>query len=142
VSAITRRHARAGDPAAGFTLVEILIALMLLAVGILGVARMFPAGSRAQVQDHLLTAANDYARETLEDLSALAWSDTALSAGRHPGGTAEEAIGSAGQWQRHWDVTVMAAPLDNLKKVDVTVRYQGAGLSSPRSVVASTYLRK
>ena len=126
----------------GFTLVEMLIAIIVLAVGILAVGRMFPAGTRAQVQDHLLTGANAYAQEQLENLSTKAWSDTALSAGPHPSASGTEVLGTTNQWQRSYLVTAMAAPLDNLKKIDVTVTYSGAGLSSARSVVATTYLRK
>lgn len=128
--------------AKGFTLMETLIALTFIALGVLAVARLFPSGARAQVQDHLLTGASDYAREKLEDLSVLTWTDAALTAGRHPAGTATEALGSGGQWKRFYNVTLMTAPLDNLKRIDVTVTYGGAGLASARSVVATTYLRK
>jgi prepilin-type N-terminal cleavage/methylation domain-containing protein len=126
----------------GFTLVEMLIAIIVLAVGILAVGRMFPVGTRAQVQDRLLTGANSYAQEKLEDLSTKSWADTALSVGTHPSATGKEVLGSTNQWQRSYVVAVMAAPMDNLKKVDVTVTYSGAGLQSQRSVVATTYLRK
>lgn len=139
---VNSRVATPAHDARGVSLVEVLIALLVLAFGVLAVGRMFPAGSRAQVQDHLLTGANNYAQEKLEDLSAFAWNDTALTVGRHPGGSATEAIGSNSEWQRFYVVSSMTAPLDNLKKVDVTVNYGGAGLSGQRSVVASTYLRR
>jgi type IV pilus modification protein PilV len=126
----------------GFTLVEVLIALIVIAIGILGAGRLFPSGNRAQVQDHLMTTANNYAQERMEDLSTRTWADTALAAGRHPTGTATESLGSAGQCQRFYTVSVLAAPLDNLKRVDVTVSYAGAGLPSSHSVTATTYLRK
>lgn len=128
--------------AAGFTLVEVLIALIVLAIGILAVGRLFPSGARVQVQDHLLTGANYYAQEKLEDLSTKSWADADLTVGRHPTATTTEALGNSGAWQRFWNVTIMAAPLDNLKKVDVTVSYGGAGLETARSVVATTYLRR
>ena len=126
----------------GSTLIEMLIAIVVLALGILAIGRMFPTGSRAQMQDHMLTGANNYAQEKIEDLSTHAWTDTALTVGRHPGGSAAEAIGSSGQWQRYYNITQLTAPLDNLKKVDVTVTYIGAGLSARRSVVATTYMRQ
>ncbi len=128
-------------PERGLSLVEVLIALIVLAFGVLAVGRVFPAGSRAQVQDHLLTGANNYAREEIEALSALQWGDPLLSVGRHPA-VGTEQLGASGAWQRFYVVTQMAVPLDNLKKVDVTVSYGGAGLSGQRSVVASTYLRR
>jgi prepilin-type N-terminal cleavage/methylation domain-containing protein len=130
------------SPPRGMTLIEVMIALVVLSVGILAVGRMFPSGSRAQVQDHLVTAANNYAQERIEDLSTRTWSDTALSVGRHPTGTATESIGSGGQWKRFYSVSLLAAPLNNLKRIDVTVTYWGAGLASQRSVVATTYMRQ
>jgi hypothetical protein len=65
------------------------------------------------------------------------WSDANLTAGRHPAlATNDEVIGS---WRRHYVIEVLAPPLDNLKKVTVTVgwEYQGA-----RSVATTTYIRR
>jgi type IV pilus assembly protein PilV len=135
-------QARGRSSDAGFTLVEMLIALVVISIGILAVGQMFPNGSRAQVRDHLLTSANNYAQEKIEDLSVKTWNDTSLTAGRHPGGSATEALGSSGQWQRFYNVSVLGAPLDNLKRVDVTVSYGGAGLDTTRSVIATTYIRQ
>lgn len=133
-----RSHARRE---AGMSLVEVLVALVILSVGVLAVARMFPASSRAQAQDHLLTAANDYSQEKIEQLTGKTWSDSTLTVGRHPAGTATESLGS-GRWHRFYTVTAMNAPLDNLKRVDVTVTFSGAGKSTASSVVATTYVRR
>lgn len=124
----------------GMSLVELCIALVVLAVGILAVGRMFPAGARAQAQDRLLISANYYAQEKVESLTGLTWADASLSDGRHPAGTAFDTLGT-GQWLRCYQVTTMASPLDNLKKVDVTVNYQGAGRAQ-RSLTATTYVRR
>lgn len=124
----------------GVTLVEMLIALIVLALGILGAGRLFPAGTRAQVQDRQLTVATLHAQEKLETLRGLAWTSADLSVGRHPPGTATESL-DGGQWQRFYEVQTLAAPLDNLKRVDVTVQYQGGGVTW-RSTTATTYLRR
>lgn len=124
----------------GFSLVEVLIALIVMSIGIFAVARLFPAGARGQVQDRLTVGANDYVQEKLEYLRGLSWSDADLTAGRHPAGTATEACGG-GKWQRFYTVTAMATPLDNLKRVDVTVSWIGAGISG-RSVTSTTYVRR
>jgi Tfp pilus assembly protein PilV len=124
----------------GISVVEVLLALVVLSVGILAVGRLFPTAARTQVQDRLLTSANYYAQERLEELITLGWSDANLTAGRHPAGTATETLEN-GQWQRFYVVTDMSAPLDNLKKLDVTVNYQGAGLRG-RSVTMTTYVRR
>ena len=121
----------------GTTLAELMVALVVLSVGILAVAQLFPAGSRGQVQDKMISTANYYAQQKIEELINVPWSDARLTTGRHPAvATSDEVIGA---WTRHYDVQVLAAPLDNLKKVTVTVawNYHGA-----RSVATTTYLRR
>lgn len=124
----------------GISLVEVMIALIVLSVGILAVGRLFPAGARSQMQDRLVLGAADYAQEKIEFLHPLHWSDANLTNGRHPAGTATEACGN-GRWQRFYTVTTMASPLDNLKKIDVTVTTSGAGMTG-RSVTTTTYVRR
>ena len=124
----------------GMSLVELMISLVVLAVGILAVGRIFPAGARSQARDRLLISANYYAQEKVEALTGLTWADASLTDGRHPAGTACDTLGT-GQWLRFYNVTTMTGKLDNLKKVDVTVNYMGAGQAS-RSLTATTYVRR
>ena len=119
----------------GTTLAELMVALVVLAIGILAVAQIFPAGSRGQVQDRLLSTANYNAQQKIEELAGLSWSDANLTVGRHPPTTDE----NLGAWQRHYDVEVLAAPLDNVKKVVVTVSWNFQG---SRSVRTTTYIRR
>ena len=124
----------------GMSMVELMIALVVLAMGLLAVGRLFPAGARSQAQDQLMVGANYYSQEKLESLTGLSWSDAQLTDGRHPAGTALESLGH-GQWTRFYQVTSLTGKLDNLKKVDVTVNYAGAG-RMPRSLTATTYVRR
>ena len=121
----------------GTTLAELMIALVVLSIGILAVAQLFPAGSRGQVQDRMISTANYYAQQKIEQLMNVAWSDTTLTAGRHPAAASSDEV--LGSWHRHYDVSVLAAPLDNLKKVTVTVSWNFQG---PRSIATSTYVRR
>ncbi len=122
------------------SLMELLIALVVLSVGLIAVAQMFPAGARAQAQDRLVMGANYYAQEQLETITNRSWSDPLLTDGRHPAGSATESL-EHGQYKRWFQITTMTGSLSNLKKVDVTVTYQGAGRSA-RSVTATTYVRR
>lgn len=124
----------------GMTLVELMVALVVLTLGLLAVGRLFPTGARTQAQDHLLVVANEYAQQRVESLTGLSWSDAALTEGRHPSGTTTESLGQ-GQWQRWYTVTTLTGKLDNLKKIVVTVDYTGAA-GGPRSVTAITYVRR
>ena len=123
----------------GVTLVELLAALVVISIGLLALVRLFPTASRNQLEDRMLTSANLYAQEKVEQLSAKGWADTELSIGRHPAGTAVEDLGTSGAWHRYYQVDQMAAPLDNLKKITVTVTWTFMG---SRSVTATTYLRR
>ena len=84
--------------------------------------------------------ANYYAQEQLETITNRSWSDPLLTDGRHPAGSATESL-EHGQYKRWFQITTMTGSLSNLKKVDVTVTYQGAGRSA-RSVTATTYVRR
>ena len=131
----TRQH---GSGERGLTLMELLVALIVLSIGILSIGALFPSGTRGQVQDRMMTTANFYAQQKLEEINNLVWSDPALTVGRHPAGTAYEELGG-GRWLRSYEVTAMSPPLDNLRKVVVTVQYTAL---RPRSVTSTTYVRR
>lgn len=136
---LPHRHPAALRSQRGASMIELMIALVVLALGVLAVAQLFPAGARGQTKDRMTTAGSYYAQQKLETLQVLNWFDAALTDGRHPAGTATEPLGNTGKWQRYYEVTTLAAPLDNLKKVTVTVTWNFMGA---RSVTATTYLRK
>jgi prepilin-type N-terminal cleavage/methylation domain-containing protein len=123
----------------GASLVELMIALVVLSLGILAVSRLFPAGTRGQLQTRMLTSASFYGQEKIEDLGRLPWGDAALTDGRHPAGTAAESLGTSKQWRRFYQVTTMAAPLDNLKQVTVTVNWTFMGA---RQYQTTTYFKR
>ena len=135
-------HAQSARPRAaerGSSLAELMIALVVLSIGLLAVAQLFPSASRGQVRDRMLTGANYYAQEKIEELVNIPWSDASLTIGRHPAGSATESLGDKGQWQRSYQVDAMAAPLDNLKKITVTVNWNAMGA---KTVTATTYMRR
>ncbi len=123
----------------GISLVEVLIALVVLSVGIMAVSSVFPTGTRTQVQTRNLGDASYYALQKCEDLKAIPWADPALSVGRHPAGVVCDTLGASKAWTRFYNVDVLPAPLTDLKRIIVTVNwtYQGT-----RSVTDTTYVRK
>jgi Tfp pilus assembly protein PilV len=123
----------------GITLVEMMIAILVLTTGVMVLGRLIPAATRGQVSDKMMTQASGYAQQKVEFLQTVSWSDAGLTNGRHPSATTNEPLGSNGQWQRSYEVTTLAAPLDNLKKITVTVSWTYLG---PHSVSATTYLRR
>ena len=122
----------------GVTLVELLAALVVISIGLLALVRLFPTATRNQLEDRMLTSANLYAQEKVEALTTKSWIDADLTIGRHPASGFED-LGTTQKWHRYWQVDQMAAPLDNLKKITVTVTWNVMG---SRSVTATTYLRR
>ena len=123
----------------GVTLIELMMALVILSVGLLAVAQLFPAGTRSQLRDRLFSSAHYYAQEKLEEVSQKSWADPALSIGRHPAADFET-LGTNKTWQRFYQVDVMAVPLDNLRKVTVTVNWRYQDMA--RTVSTITYVRR
>jgi prepilin-type N-terminal cleavage/methylation domain-containing protein len=124
----------------GATLIELMMALVMLSIGLMAVSQLFPAGTRGQMSDKLYSMGNYYAQEKIEEMSARTWADAELSIGRHPAGAAVESLGTRGTWQRFYQVDVMAAPLDNLRKVTVTVNWTYQG--NARAVNVTTFVRR
>ena len=129
---------REGRGQRGSSLIEMMVALTVLAIGVLAVAQLFPAGSRSQVRDRLRTEASQLAREKIEQLEVADWTDADLASGRHPAGGAEK-LGAVGALGRYYDVEPMAAPLDNLKQVTVHVTWNQVRACTVQAV---TYVRR
>jgi Tfp pilus assembly protein PilV len=123
---------------AGATLIELMIALVVLTLGILAMGQLFPAGSRRQLQSRMTTNASYHTQETIEQLAGQSWTGAALTVGRHPA-SGYDTLGSSGRWRRFYQVSSMSAPLDNLKKVTVSVQWSYLGA---RTVTATTYVRR
>jgi prepilin-type N-terminal cleavage/methylation domain-containing protein len=135
---MTRRHVPARGER-GMTLVELSIALVILAIGILAVGQVFPKGSRDQVDNRHLSTAGFYAQEAIESLVAQEYGDTELTDGRHPAGTATEGL-AGGKYRRFYTVATLPTPLNTVKRIDVSVYWTGYGQSD--TVTAVTYKRR
>jgi Tfp pilus assembly protein PilV len=123
----------------GALLIEVMVALVFLAIGILAIGRLFPAGSRSQLQSRMTSTANFFVQQKAEELMTLTAADPGMTAGRHPAGSATEALGSGGAWQRFYQVDLLAAPLSSVRRITINVswNFQGA-----RSVVDTIYVRR
>ncbi len=124
-------HAAPGRGSAGLTLIEVMIALVVISLGIMAVARMFPADTRSQLASRMQGTAGEYANEQFEKLRGLPKTDASLSVGRHPS-SGFDSLGTSKAWRRYYVVTQMAAPLDSLLKIDTTVQWKLATTDSVR----------
>ena len=137
---ITRSHPRSLDVGSqrGVMLIELVVALVFLAVGILAFARLFPAGSRSQLSSRMVSTANFYVQQKAEGLATLAAVDPDLSAGRHPAGIATESLGDNGAWKRFYQVDVLPAPMSSVRRITINVSWNFQGT---RAVIDTIYLR-
>jgi prepilin-type N-terminal cleavage/methylation domain-containing protein len=70
---MSRRELRQSGLEAGFTLLEVLIAMMLIAIAALGVARLYGAALRASSAARVQTDAAMLASQKMEQLLSLTW---------------------------------------------------------------------
>jgi Tfp pilus assembly protein PilV len=96
----------------GFSLIEVVFALTFLAVGILAVASMIPAGTRGVTQSRVLTSGLMAAQVKLEDLKGTPY------AALNPGTFSD----TTSVFTRTWTVTD-SVPMAGCKKIEVTSQW-------------------
>ena len=110
--------ARVGS-AWGFTLLEVLFAMMIMSVGLLGVSTMMVETTQQQSVNANRALATTLAREQLEQLKRVAYAD--VTAANYPQEAYGTIVGSE-QFQRTVTIAI-DTPLPNTKSVTVTVTW-------------------
>ena len=103
----------------GFTLVEMLVAMAILAFGILAVASMQSSSLLGTQNAYNVTEGTTWAQQKLEQLMNRSYSHAELSST----GTHTE---DQGAYQVEWNVADNS-PVTNTKTIDVDVKWTGAG---------------
>lgn len=110
---------------AGFTIIEVVIAISILAVGLLGVAAMQTSAIQVNSAAGRMTTRINWAQDKMEELKALPFSDPWLEATGSP--TVPDSAGNPHQettsdeYTVSWNVT----PVLNTKQIVVTVTGKG-----------------
>ncbi len=117
----------------GIGLIEIVIAMLIFAIGITAAIRTLPVSNAATTRARNLTMATNLAQEKIEELMGAPFNDADLTAGVHndPDNPLERIF------TRTWNVTDNT-PVADMKTVTVTVTYLSG--SKDNSVTLSTYL--
>ena len=102
----------------GYTLIEVLIALTIFAVGLLGVAAMQTSAIRMNSTAGKLTNLSTWGTDKIEELSALPYSDPLLDSAGNP----HKEV--TGDYTISWTV-IDDNPVTNTKNITVTVTGQG-----------------
>ena len=102
----------------GYTLIEVLIALTIFAVGMLAVAGMQTSAIRMNSTAGKLTNLSTWGMDKIEELSALSYSDPLLDSAGNPH---QEILGN---YTISWTV-IDDNPVTNTKNITVTITGQG-----------------
>jgi len=117
----------------GIGLIEIIIAMLIFAIGITAAIRTLPVSNTATTRARNLTMATNLAQQKIEELMGATFNEAALAAGDHndPDNPLERI------YTRTWTVTDND-PVNDMKSVTVTVTYLSGNVDN--SVTLSTYL--
>jgi type IV pilus assembly protein PilV len=119
----------------GASLVEIMVALVIFAVGITMAIRNLPEGNAKTTRSRNMSIAVNLAQEKMEDLLAQPYSDADLSGGTHT--DLDNPL--RGHFTRTWTVTDNN-PVPDMKFVSVSVSFPTASADSVRTL--RTYITK
>ena len=104
----------------GFSLIEVLIGLVLLAIGLLAIAGMQITAVKGNFFSHYLTQASYAAQDRLEFLDNLPIDDVQLQPGNHNDGTVPI---SGITFNRTYTVTVVNDPSGSYNIINYTVAW-------------------
>ena len=125
--------ARLRSSEAGFSAVEMIVAVAFFGVLMLGFVGVFPMGLRTVEKSERMSVATTLAQDEFERLKTLPFNHADLLAGAHA--DADNPI--QGAYTRTWTVTD-DDPLPEMKRVDMNVAFSDGGI--PRNVTMSVYL--
>jgi len=123
------RHRQVGGGDKGFSLLEVLFALTFLAVGIMAVASMIPAGTRGVSQSRVLTTGLMATQVKMEELKGTAFQSLA------PGTYTD----TTSVFTRTWTVTD-SVPMAGCKKLTVTSQWTDS--HGNQSTVLTSYVSR
>ena len=102
----------------GFSLIELLITLVIMAVGLLAMAEMQIASIRGNSFNNSLATATAHAQNKLEELTKLPYTDSDLDSGNHNEGSSPSSI-----FSRVYSINDLSS---TMKLITVTVQWTDA----------------
>jgi len=108
----------------GFTLIEVLVALVLMAIALTGVAMMSTSSTSADTRGRDQVTATLLAQQKLEQLRSLTRADADWGEGTHNEAWLDEnGVSGAGPFMRIWDVENDYNGNDGLSRVQIWVSW-------------------
>ena len=133
--ALTPRDGVPGRPApgAGFTLLEVLVALIIFAIGMLALALCVPMATKRVSKAGSQTRASALASQAAEELLSIPYSDSDLIAGTHD----DPANPHDGIYYLRW-VVEDDAPLSRCKRITLKVSRRSVSAAPEAQIVVVT----
>jgi prepilin-type N-terminal cleavage/methylation domain-containing protein len=124
---------RSGRAEAGFTLIEVLIAIVVLVFGLIAVTNLFLVAGSSNTVANQATASADVAAQILENLKAQPWNSASLAqinqAGLPTTPQQTDTIPGVGIINSWWSITDIE-PSPNTRTKFIRVRSEGTGVLS------------
>jgi prepilin-type N-terminal cleavage/methylation domain-containing protein len=114
--ALPAARALPARPLSGFTLIEIMVAMVIFAIGVLGLMACMPMASKRVMQSGAQTGASSIAAQKAEELLTTPYGHGSLTAGTHN----DPANPRQGNYYTRW-VVENDQPLASCKRVTITV---------------------
>ncbi len=114
----------------GFTVVELMAALLLFSIGLVALARVLPQGMEVRDRGRRMTVATQFARGEIEILRSLPFSDPDLTDGLH----VDDEVLVNGRYRRRWTVQ-NDTPIPNMMRIEVRVAFSTSEADSEAVIV-------
>ena len=109
----------------GASVVEIMVALLIFGIGLVGAIRILPQSSAKTTRSRNKTIAVNIAQEKIEELMALGYQEADLAPGDHD--DADNPIN--GHYSRTWSITD-DTPITGMKMISVRVTFPTSSADS------------
>lgn len=123
----------------GYTLIEILIAIAIFAIGILAVAQMQLSSSKNTANGNITTLAAMLARDKMEELKSEDIASAVLAVGDYndPNNPVDQNGNPGGIFTRNWQITNPLGGTDS-RQIQVTVSFSRRGQTRAVELISIT----
>ncbi len=130
----------------GFSLIETMVAMLILTIGILAIAKIFPLATQISKGNERVTVAVNLAQAKIEEITALDYNELEIGTIEPKSRLAEDSENPFYQYQRQTEVVYVDEDInptgDNsgLKKITVTVFWTSPLVFTEKNLEISTLI--
>jgi prepilin-type N-terminal cleavage/methylation domain-containing protein len=114
----------------GFTLIELVVAILIFAIGIVGIMKMHQASIQANSYSMQLTQAMNIVEDKIDFLRGIPFTNAAMTVGNH----AAVATSMGVQYNLSWSVAATAGSDNHARSINVTIAWMEKAISHQVSI--------